>query len=381
MAPRIGLVLTAGGARGAYQAGALRAVAELVDDRATPFQVVAGVSSGAINGAFVTCLAHDFHEATERLARLWAGLRVNDIFYTDGISLTKVGLHWLTDLSLGGWIGTGRGKSLLNTAPLHALLTASLDLASLQANLRSGLVHGFAVTATNYTTGAAVTFFDGAPTIAPWFRSTRVSRRETLTAEHVLASAAIPVFFPAVSLDDAYYGDGCVRLLTPLSPAIHLGSDRVLAIGVRYQPPRAAPASGVEPARYPMLADLGGVLLNAMFLDALEADVERMQRINQTLELVPRERRGDHPQRLRVIPVMTLRPSEDLGALGVTVLARMPYTVRHFLRGLGASPTSGWDLLSYLAFDSAYTERLLDLGYRDTMAARDAVLRFIHPDR
>jgi NTE family protein len=389
---KIGLVLTSGGARGAYQAGALFAIAELIQSKELPFAVLSGVSAGSINCAFLASRARDFQNAAKDLYELWAGLSPNDVFLTDAVTLTRIGLNWMADLSLGGWVGSGRGKSLLITSPLRKLLVSNIDWVALTANLQSGLLHGLAVTATNYQTGTAITFFDGDASIEPWYRSTRKSRRERLTTDHLMASSAIPIFFPAVLLGSAYYGDGCVRMNTPMSPAIHLGSDRVLAIGVRYfrtdeetlgmnhsrrNVDLQKTKSTLSAPRYPYLADIAGVLLNAMFLDGLEGDVERMERINQTLQMIPLERRLDHPHKLRKIPVMLLQPSMDLGGLVLKELKRFPYTVRHFLRGLGASAESGWDLLSYLAFDSAYTKQLLKLGYNDTMAKKEQVIRFL----
>jgi NTE family protein len=392
--PKVGLVLTSGGARGAYQAGAVLAISEITRSKALPFTVLSGVSAGSINCAFLASRAGDFTNAARSLYDLWAQIEPSDVFLTDAVTLTRIGLNWMADLSLGGWVGSGRGKSLLITSPLRKLLETNIEMEALIANLHSGLLHGLAVTATNYQTGTAISFFDGNPSIELWFRSTRMSRRELLTVDHLMASSAIPVFFPAVLLGNAYYGDGCVRMNTPLSPAIHLGADRVLAIGVRYfrtdeetlgmnhslsEVDLQKTEAGHRAPKYPYLADVAGVLLNAMFLDGLEADVERMQRINQTLQMIPPEQRLAHPQKLRNIPVMLLQPSLDLGALVLRELKSFPRTVRHFLRGLGASEESGWDLLSYLAFDSAYTKRLLELGYSDTMAKKEQVIRFIDP--
>ncbi|MBI3541880.1 MAG: patatin-like phospholipase family protein [Deltaproteobacteria bacterium] len=375
----LGLVLTSGGARGAYQAGALRALAEITRASRLPFQVLSGVSAGSINSTYLACQAGDFQGATERLARLWSTLRPRDIFLTDGLTLTRTGMAWISDLGFGAWIGSGRGKSLLVTSPLQRLLGEKLDFGALRANIATGLVRGVALTATNYSSGTSVTFYDGTSDIEPWTRTTRMAVREQFSLEHVMASSAIPVFFPAVRVGGAYYGDGCIRMSTPLSPAIHLGADKVLAIGVRHERSvqRVADLNGARAERYPLLADVGGVLLNAMFLDALESDVERMERINQTLSLIPESARRSHPSKLRQVPVMVLKPTRDLGELVAEVMKDFPFAVRHFLKGLGTSSDSGYDLMSYLAFDSAYTARLEELGYRDTMAAKDAVTRFL----
>jgi NTE family protein len=377
--PAVGLVLTSGGARGAYQAGALHAIAEMTGEPSLPFPVLSGVSAGSINTTYLACSAKDFRGATRKLSDLWAGLKPSNVFLTDGLTLTRTGIAWLSDLGLGGWFGTGHGRSLLITTPLENLLREKLRFDELQENLDSGLVRGHALTATNYYSGTAVTFFDGARDIEPWIRSTRFAVRQKIDIDHVMASAAIPVFFPAVRLDKAYYGDGCVRMTTPLSPAIHMGADRVLAIGVRHERSveRVADLNSSSSDRYPYLAEVAGVLLNATFLDALDSDVERMERINQTLSLIPKGARGSNASKLRHVPVMVLKPSQDLGVLVAKTMSEFPLALRHFLRGLGTSTDSGLDLLSYLAFDSAYTSRLVELGYEDAMASKDALLSFM----
>jgi NTE family protein len=374
------LLLSGGGARGAYQVGALRALRELLDGhRSLPFPILVGASAGSITNAFLGAHADDFPMAVRKLVDFWEGLRPEDVFSTDTRTLAHVGLSWAVDLSLGSWIGTGRGRSLLVSDPLRRLLRERLDMAALGRAIEHGLLRGFAVTTTSYRTGLAVTFFDGTASIEPWVRSTRLGIRQHLTIDHVMASSAIPLFFPAVSIDGTYYADGCIRLNAPLSPAIHMGADRILAIGVRY--PRAPdPASSSPPAqndRYPTAADTAGLLLNALFLEALESDVERLERINATVDLLPRAVVAKHSTLLRKIPILVLRPSMDLGELVMQTLDRLPYLLRHLFRGLGASGKSGWDLLSYLAFDGEYTSRLLALGYSDVKARGAEIATFL----
>jgi NTE family protein len=287
-------------------------------------------------------------------------------------------MNWLTDLGLGGWLGAGRGKALLRTEPLRELVARQLDFDRIDAHLRDGHLHGLALTATHYGTGTSTTFFDAATEIQPWIRSTRLAVRTRLRAEHVLASTAIPLFFPAVEIDGAFYGDGCIRLTTPFSPAIHLGAERILAIGVRHE--RTADhveAINGRPAQatYPSLAQIGGVLLNSLFLDALEGDAERLARINQTVAMIHPTSPGSPAPALRQVPILVIKPSVDLGALARDHLATLPATLRYFFRGMGISHEGeGADLLSYLAFDSAYTSKLTEIGRRDALA-RGAELR------
>jgi NTE family protein len=377
--PTWGLVLTGGGARAAYQVGALRALADLTASGPhplNPFRVIAAVSAGSVNGTAIAARANDFPRAVRELWALWSTLTPDTIYRTDPRSLSSIGTGWLRDLSLGGLLGARGINHLLDTAPLRRLLSARLEDERIAERIADGSLRGVACTATNYATGTAVTFFDGVPEILPWQRSTRIGVRSHIGVDHVMASSAIPIFFPPVRLAGTWYGDGCVRMSAPIGPAIHLGADRVVAIGIRYQRTdiEALQINLREHDDEPVLSDIAGVLLNAVFLDALEADLERVQRINRTLALIPPGQAVHQP--LRSVPVLALRPSEDLGRLAAQQYDRFPRTLRYFLSGIGATGRSGWDLVSYLAFEPVYIKRLLDLGYRDTMRRADEVRVF-----
>jgi NTE family protein len=371
-----GLVLTGGGARAAYQAGALRALAELLGPHHT-FPVIAGVSAGAINAAALAARAGDFRSAAHELCGLWAGLQPESVYRTDVRSLARIGSRWIRDIAGGGLLGRSGVNHLLDTSPLRGLLTARLGLERLPARLADGSLRGLAVTATSYATGTALSFFDGAPDLQPWARSTRIGVRETITLDHVMASAAIPVFFPPVTLRGSSFGDGCVRMSAPLSPAIHMGADRIIAIGIRFRRPteEVVALNAPRPAAPPRLSDIAGLLLNAVFLDSLETDLERVNRINRTLALVAPGRRDELA--LRPVPVLALQPSQDLGKLAAQQYSEFPRTLRHLLAGIGATGDNGWDLVSYLAFEPVYLGRLLDLGYADTMARAREVEAFV----
>lgn len=375
----IGLVLTGGGARGAYQAGALLAIAEITGARRLPFRALAGSSAGSINVAYLASRALDFGGATRALGDLWCTLRPKDVFRTDTLTLVKTATGWGADLGLGGWIGAGRGKALLDTAPLRELVTRSLDIPAMHAHIERGHVHGLSMAATNYQSGLGVSFFEGAAATLPWSRVTRIGVRARLGVEHVMASAAIPAFFPAVCIDGEWYADGSIRLGTPLSPAIRMGARRILAIAVRHvRPGAAAPAPTLTvPPPYPTAADTAGVVLDALFLDALEADVERTTRINHTLSLLAPEILAQQKTPLVPVSVLVLRPSIDPASLVPAALAHFPAAVRHLFRGLGASDTAGWDLLSYLAFEGVFTTRLMEVGYEDTLARADDIRAFL----
>lgn len=375
--PVIGLVLTGGGARAAYQVGALQALRELCRST-TPFRVVVGASAGAINASALASYASDFSEGVAQLLATWRSLKPERVYRTDPASLLSIGASWVGQLSAGGLLGKRGVNALLDTAPLRALLERTLPLTRIRDHVDSGLLRGAAVTATSYHSGTAITFFDGAPDVETWVRSTRLGQRSALGVEHVLASAAIPMFFPPVAIDGAYFGDGCLRLSAPLSPAIHLGAERILAIGIRYA---RAPAETVvlnrdHQHKNPSLSEIGGVLLNAVFLDSLDADMERLERINATISLLTVEQHSQLKHRLRPIPLLALRPSRDLGRLAIEQYQQFPRMLRHMLRGIGATGETGWDLVSYLAFEPAYIERLVELGYQDTLARRAEVEAF-----
>jgi NTE family protein len=377
---RNGLVLTGGGARAAYQAGVLKAIADLMSDRGVhdlPFPILTGVSAGAINCAYIASKSSSFAESALGLHSLWHDLRNEQVFRTDLTSLAALGSRWIKDLSLGGAFGSSNSTFLLDTHPLSDLLRQGIDFDGIRENVKAGRLHGVSVSATNYATGTAISFFDGVPEIEGWTRSSRLGRRETLSLDHILASAAIPILFQPVKLGGSYFGDGGIRLTSPLSPAIHLGAERILAIGIRYSRPDAVTEEINQAASmdHISVADIAGVLLNAQFLDALESDVERLERVNHTLTLIPEKTKTDYS--LRTIPLLTIRPSADLGTLASEQFHKFPRMLRYLLRGLGASEEKGWDLLSYLSFDKAYTRRLLDLGYEDVLAMKDHVIEFL----
>jgi NTE family protein len=379
----LGLILTGGGARAAYQVGALRAVAELVGSGRNPFPVITGVSAGAINGAALAASADDFAGGVRRLAETWLSLTPDHVYRTDVLSVASIGSRWIRNLTSGGLVTLRQVNHLLDTSPLRALLSERIALDRVPGLIAAGMLRGVGVTATSYFTGTAVTFFDAVPEVSAWARSRRLGRRETLTIDHVMASAAIPVFFPPVRLGDTFYGDGQVRLTEPLSPAIHLGADRLLAIGVRYARTAAETESlNTEETAQRMLpvSQVAGVLLNALFLDHLDTDVERLDRINHTLTLASPPP-GDLDSPFRTIPVLTLRPSVDLGGLAADQMDHFPRMVRYLLRGMGAGRRGGFDLVSYLAFERSYVDRLQTLGYEDTLARRSELEAFLGAER
>ena len=371
----LGLVLTGGGARAAYQVGALRALAELFGNGPLPFPVVCGVSAGAINGSSLAAEADDFPRAVKHLTDTWLSLTPEHVYRTDALSLVSIGSGWFRGLTAGGTQPPRRYNHLLDTSPLRELLGREIPFEAIRENVARGLVRGVAISATNYETGTSVTFFDGAPEMKPWARSRRMGVRTPITLDQVMASAAIPIFFPPVQVGGSWFGDGGVRLTAPMSPALHLGADRVLVIGIRH--PRTAEETVVinEAAQRDdlPLSQILGVLMNAVFLDSLEPDIERVERVTEMLDTI--ERPAD--SHLRPVHILLLQPSQDLAALASDQVMRFPRTLRFLLKGLGVSQKGGSDLLSYLAFEQQYIERLVTLGYDDTRARFEEIRGFM----
>jgi NTE family protein len=378
----VGLVLTGGGARAAYQVGAIRALADILGPGPLPFDVMSGISAGAINSVVLATGAEDFAGSAERLRATWAALTPDRVYRTGPLRLAAIGTHWIRDLSFGGLLGKSGINFLLDPAPLRELITHGIPLGRMRKHLRSGRLRGIAVSATNYHTGSGVTFFEGATDLKPWTRTNRIGVRARITSDHIMASAAIPMFFPPVPIDGSFYGDGCVRMHYPMSPAIHMGADRIVAVSQRWQrpPSETAEREARDKTASMPLSEIAGVLLNAVFLDSLDSDLERLDRVNRTLALVPREKLRNGDLDIRPIPALVLRPSRDLGKLAEDQYRRFPPTLRYLLKGIGATGAAGEDLLSYLAFEPIYVNRVMDLGYGDTMARRDEIAEFLLAD-
>ena len=375
----LGLVLTGGGARAAYQVGVIKALSEIMDTDESPFKVMTGVSAGAINTAYLLSRADHFKIAAQGLWDLWERLDSEKVYRSDAVSLAGLGSKWLGTVGMGGLMGREKANHLLDTTPLRTLLGQELHLDRLPNFFKKGILKGASFSVTNYLTGTAISFFDGEEAIQPWIRSTRIGVKVPLTLEHVMASSAIPVFFPPESIDGALYGDGCIRLSSPLSPSLHLGTDKIIAVGIRYMRTNEQIVEMNQSLKRTELsiAEIGGVLLNAVFLDSLENDAERLERINHTISLMTHEQRLANPNQLRQVPLLVLRPSQDLGQLARGTLKEFPRMIRFLLKGIGAKDDKGWDLLSYLAFEKAYTGQLIELGYYDTIRKKTMIEDFI----
>ncbi|MGD2128741.1 MAG: patatin-like phospholipase family protein [Lysobacterales bacterium] len=365
-----GLVLPGGGARGAYQAGVLKAIAEIAAGRGNPFPVISGTSAGAINAAVVGSHAHEFGEGIDRLGRFWATLTCSRIYRTDAWNVLRSGLHWALSLALGGRL-LPQPESLLDNTPLRRFLEDATHLEGIDEAIGSGALRGLSITASGYSCASAVSFYQAAPGIAPWIRARRRGQPTRLEVPHLLASAALPLLFPAERIGNEYFGDGGMRMLSPLAPAIHLGADRLLIISTRDERPDPPPDT---PAPYPSLGEIGGYLLDVIFMDTLNADLNRLQRINRTLARVPAPERRNTG--LKHIETLVIRPSRDLRTVTQEHVDDIPRAVRLLLRTLGGWGRD-WRLASYLLFESTYTSELLRLGYEDGLLQAEELVEFL----
>ncbi|TXI18459.1 MAG: patatin-like phospholipase family protein [Nitrosomonas sp.] len=373
--PKVGLVLTGGGARAAYQVGVLRAIAELLPDkRRNPFPVICGTSAGAINATSIAVAANNFAEGIQQLEAVWSNFHIDQIYRSDFFGVLHNTLRCLLSL-VSSEYGEHNPISLLDNAPLYALLKKRFPFRSIQYGIRSGALHALGLTAWGYTSGQSVTFYQAAREVMPWKRAQRLGIPVEIGVEHLMASSSIPFIFPAVRLNREYFGDGSMRQLAPISPALHLGADKVLIIGVRKpvtDEPKRVSATG-----YPPFAQIAGHALNSIFVDSLDVDLERLLRINETLKLIPYKVYKETNISLRPVEAMMIAPSEGINEIAQKYAHTLPWIMRNLYRAIGAMGPNGSTLLSYVLFEAPFCQDLIALGYNDTLQQKDELLQFI----
>jgi NTE family protein len=373
---RKALVLPGAGARGAYQIGVLKAIAGLLPEREpNPFSVICGTSAGAINAAVLAGRAANFERAVADMEQVWANFAASQVYRSDDWTMLKTSLHWLAAAAFGG-LGVRNPVSLLDNSPLRELLTQNVRFDGIRRSIEQGHLDAVAVTASAYATARSVTFFQGRPELTSWTRVRRIGRATRLTVDHLMASAAVPFMFPPVQIGGEFYGDGSMRHRAPLSPAIHLGADRMLIVGVRDERPDDEPPVGAKPER-PTFAHLGGYMLDTIFMDGLYTDLERLSRTNRMLEQIGDRKLSGTLANLRPLHTIVVVPRQDLRSVAAEFVHELPRGVRVLLRGLGARSKSGLQLVSYLLFESGFTRALIDMGYRDAMAMEDELRAFL----
>lgn len=376
MPKKMGLVLSGGGARGAYQVGVLAAVQEISETSgiAPRFDFLSGVSAGAINASSLASNCENFKNASETLIKLWSELSADQVFSTDSLTMGKIGLKWMSELSLGSLTGTTPGRSLLETSPLRKLIHKNMDYDKVEKNIREGHLSALAITALNYANSATVTFVQGKENLASWDKGRKRSEKTTISTDHIMASSAIPLLFPPVQVDERFFGDGAVRNHAPCSPVIYMGAEKLLVIGVRRQAPTAHEQRAHSNLSAPSVARVINTILNGALLDAVEQDIERLHRLNDYARILEPEQ--GHKIGLRPLDYLFISPSADIGEMAVQKANKLPRMVRYLLKGLGSLEDAS-ELISYLLFDPGFCSDLIDIGYNDGLERKEEIISLL----
>ena len=373
---KLGLILTGGGARVAYQVGVLKAIAEFFPQcTRNPFPIICGTSSGSLNAAALAVHSHSLHRGVRYLLEVWTQSHANLVYRTDFVGVLKNVTHWLLGLILSS-IGINKLKkvALLDNTPMVNLLKAALPYENIQKNIDAGNLHALSITVSAYRSGCSVTFYQGAKSVVPWTRAHRVGIPTRIAGEHLLASSAIPLIFPAVLIDHEYFGDGAMRQTNPLSAALHLGATRLLIIG--FGQGETKQPSPADTSNYPSLGEIFGHLMDSVFLDGMVADLERMQRINHTIEMLSENSQQDI--NMRHVDFLVIEPSQPIEEIAHRHVMSLPWAIRFLLRAFGVMRRSGANLASYLLFEKSFCCEIIELGYQDALKKRQEIYAFIN---
>ncbi len=385
---KIGLVLSGGGARTAYQVGVLKAVAEfLPPEISDPFPIICGTSAGAINAlAIAGCHGSEnqrtFQSRIKKIESIWCELEASNIYRSDLFGVLKNTLTMFFSIFNKG--STEKNpKALLDNTPLRGLLRELVDFEAINESIDSKRITAVSVTAVSYSDGKSVTFYDGEEALQPWVRSRRIGIRSKLTIDHIMASTAIPVMFPTIKIMGSYFGDGAIQQLKPISPALHLGANKIFIIGINDNASNKSPllsdAANPHTHNPPSSAKIIGHILNSAFIDAIESDLETLKNINRLAEILPAETReaegiGD----LQPIKFLMISPSESIGALARNYFKELPLSMRFFFKIMGITTRSeGIEIASYVMFSKGFCSKLVELGYQDGLAKQQAIIEFL----
>lgn len=369
---KIALILSGGGARGAYQAGVVQGIHEVLKSEKIPMEIsqFSGVSAGAINASFLASEWHNPDEAIKKLVDLWSQIKSEDVYNTDAVSLGKIGLKWVGELSFGGLTGSNTpGRALLDTDPLKDFLKKNLNTNQIKNNLDNDVFQSLTITAVDYSDSTAVSFVQSNKTFNPWQKQRRVSEPAEITHDHVLSSSAIPLLFPPRPVGNRYFGDGCVRNSHPCGPSIYLGAEKIVVIGVK-----SKTFSSYNPQLHslktpPSVARVINVLLNAVLLDNVEHDVERLERVNQIVSKI----NVNETIPYKKMDYVFISPSKDIGTIASKHSRKISRVIRYLIKGLGSLDEAN-ELLSYLLFESSFCSELIEVGFQDALDAKEELI-------
>ena len=377
---KTGLVLPGGGARGAYQIGVLKAIAQLLPEkRKNPFSVISGTSAGAVNAVVLAAEAERFSHAVDQLIKVWGSIKSHQVYKSDNWTMLKSTMHWFTAIVFGGY-PFGLPRSLLDNSPLRKLLADNIQCEQVQSSIDKGFIDAVSVVAAGYSSSRSTSFFQANQRTEEWSRTRREGVRCSLNLDHLMASLALPLIFPPVLIDGLYYGDGAMRQATPLSSAIHLGANRILVIGVNNEGSKNNEHLVQEKSQIlsPTFPQIAGYMLDTLFMDGLYSDLEQIMRTNFLLDKLSSENKSMYGKDIYPIDTMVVAPSKNLRDLAHECRHTLPLPIRALFRGVGGKNHRGTDqLISFLLFEQLYTNSLIDLGFKDAMAVKNNLLDFI----